>query len=855
MTFTPLTPVGFITLLFFFIHPAIAQVPFSPLAFDPTVWLDANDESTLLLQNNFVTSWLDKSGNDMNATAVTIPQRPLYLPNEKGIYFQGDDDVLTGGYVPHGLDSTITVFAVASLDPGITSSSSTLLMQGEGSNLPYHIRYRYLKEQIDINRNSLTKKAIHDKHIVGFSYKDQYTTTFYNGEWVSPRFAAYYADDEPLLIGARLDDTDFLDFFKGIVHEVIIYRKALSSCEIDQVLGYLAHKWNLTDDMDSRHPFKTSEIGLCRDVQFSIPENSPAGTTICTLQAYHLQGDETISYTNWRVEDPGMAGDLFDLDSDSGILSVNGGADLDFEQISSYNMAVSVAADGQRIYGGVTILLQNVADGDAPKQHSELWGISGEKWNPRGRLPDCSFAGYQAGEVTNYSYPTTTLNVLTFGAIPNDTLDDSAAVQAAINSTSAAIIYFPPGTYYIDNIVQINKSNIVLRGAGQNQTTLFFKHSASDILPPSSSYGSGSDGFFLNFEGNFGNSNRRRILQETRRGDKSITVENGAAYSVGQLVRIFFSGNSSDTPPINPINGSLWNYLHNDQNIPVCAGGYPTGSNVLYLFHTIERIDRNVITLKEPLRLDLRQVWEPYVEIPTGMISECGLEHLTLEHKYIPAPIHLSEPGYNAVHFKLSRNCWVKDITIKHADNGITLNRSAFNDVKNLTFTGRAGHHGVSVTASSNCLLNQVSIANTESQWSHVITIQGKTNGVVISDIEGNHTLELDFHKDAPFDCLFTNVNSAWNFESGGGTCNGDHSAARSTFWNMHGKATYPEWDHIQTNIISDLAVPEQYHLDRAWREKIPNLLPENLHSAQFDYRMNYEPDRKRPFPLDCKAG
>jgi Pectate lyase superfamily protein/Secretion system C-terminal sorting domain/Cadherin domain len=843
MTFTPLTPVGFITMLFFFIHPVIAQVPFSPMTFDPAVWLDANDESTLILQNNFVTSWLDKSGNNLNANAITVPQRPIYLPSEKGIYFQGDDDVLTGGYVPHGSDSTITVFVVASLDPGVLASSSTLLMQGEGSNLPYHIRYRKAKEQIDINRNSLSKKAIHDKHIVGFSYKDQYTTTFYNGEWVSPRFAAYYADDEPLLIGARLDDADLLDYFKGIVHEVIIYQKALSSCEIDQVLGYLAHKWNLTDDMDARHPFKTSEIGLCRDAQFSIPENSPAGTTVGTLQAYHLQGDETVSYTGWRVEDPGLAGDFFELDSDSGILSVNTGADLDFEQFSSYNMAVSVKANGQRIYGGVTILLQNAADGDSPKQHSELWGEDGEKWDPRGRLPDCSFAGYEAGEVTSYSYPTTTLNVLDFGAIPNDTLDDSGSVQAAINSTSAAVIYFPPGIYYIDNIVQINKSNIVLIGAGQDLTTIYFKYSASDILPPSSSYGSGSKGFFLNFEGTFSKSNRQRILQETRRGDKSITVQNGAAYSVGQLVRIFFSGGSSDTPPINPIDGSLWNHLHHDQNIPTCPGSSLTGSSELFLFHTIERIDRNVITLKEPLKLELRQVWEPYIEIPTGIITRCGIEGFTLEHKYIPAPVHLNEPGYNAVHFKLSNNCWAKDITIKHADNGIAINRSVFNEVKNITFTGRSGHHGISVTASSNCLVNLVSIQNTESQWSHSVTLQGKSNGIVISNVTGNHAIRVDFHKDAPFDCLFTKVNSAWNFESGGGSCDGEHSGARSTFWNMHGKATYPEWDHIQTNIISDLAIPEQYHLHRAWREKIPNLIPDNLHNAQFNYRMNYEPD------------
>ena len=30
--------------------------------------------------------------------------------------------------------------------------------------------------------------------------------------------------------------------------------------------------------------------------------------------------------------------------------------------------------------------------------YSSLWGVSGEKWNPAGRLPDFSYAGYHAGE-------------------------------------------------------------------------------------------------------------------------------------------------------------------------------------------------------------------------------------------------------------------------------------------------------------------------------------------------------------------------------------------------------------------------------------------------------------------------
>jgi hypothetical protein len=31
-------------------------------------------------------------------------------------------------------------------------------------------------------------------------------------------------------------------------------------------------------------------------------------------------------------------------------------------------------------------------------QTSDLWGVNGERWNPRSRLPDFSYVGYHSGE-------------------------------------------------------------------------------------------------------------------------------------------------------------------------------------------------------------------------------------------------------------------------------------------------------------------------------------------------------------------------------------------------------------------------------------------------------------------------
>ena len=55
---------------------------------------------------------------------------------------------------------------------------------------------------------------------------------------------------------------------------------------------------------------------------------------------------------------------------------------------------------------------------------SELWGAHGELFDPLGRLPDFSYAGYHAGE-KELPDEAITVSVRDFGAIPDDGVDDT----------------------------------------------------------------------------------------------------------------------------------------------------------------------------------------------------------------------------------------------------------------------------------------------------------------------------------------------------------------------------------------------------------------------------------------------
>lgn len=64
------------------------------------------------------------------------------------------------------------------------------------------------------------------------------------------------------------------------------------------------------------------------------------------------------------------------------------------------------------------------------------------------------------------------IDVTAFGAIPNDGLDDRAAIQAAIASASSGdTVFIPTGSFHVSNSI-IPKSGITIAGGGRDVTTI-----------------------------------------------------------------------------------------------------------------------------------------------------------------------------------------------------------------------------------------------------------------------------------------------------------------------------------------------------------------------------------------------
>jgi len=295
---------------------------------------------------------------------------------------------------------------------------------------------------------------------------------------------------------------------------------------------------------------------------------------------------------------------------------------------------------------------------------SQLWGTNGELWNPRGRLPDFSQAGYHAGEAAIPDVPVKG-NVRDFGARGDGSTDDTAAFAAAIAAVNDGALLIPAGRYRLSDIVHIRKGNLVLRGegSGPSGTTLYFARSLMEILglqnPPNPNVLSWSGGL-IRIEPVGPDGSAVTVTAARVRGDNQLTVSSTANLVSGAMVYLRLIDTSART---------LWRHVHNDQVDPASVPGL-CATTSLHWPVRIATVQGNRVTLAQPLRTDLRMEWAPAL-VPMNSLSEVGIEHLRIEFPITAYPGHHNEHGFNAIDFEKSVvNSWVRDVEFANADSG-----------------------------------------------------------------------------------------------------------------------------------------------------------------------------------------
>jgi hypothetical protein len=311
-------------------------------------------------------------------------------------------------------------------------------------------------------------------------------------------------------------------------------------------------------------------------------------------------------------------------------------------------------------------------------------------------LADYSHAGYHYCEVplpevneSNYTY----FNVVDYGAIPNDGQSDRKAVlqalDAAHNYSSKAVVYFPPGKYRLnersdfgEKPLIITKNNLVIKGAGQHLTELYFEQPMLmneghiKFIPndPYDSYWRGDEVIST-------------VSSYPEKGSYILEVSNSSNFSPGDVVNIDADLNTGTT------RGQ--GYFTHHEILP----GIQPIEDYFFELHQVKQVIENKVYFKEPIHLDLPHMENAKIRIINNLIEESGIQDMTISGNLKEQFKHHNgsrfSERYDLITFQDARNCWARNLRLKNYSDAINLKRCIANTVININLVGNTGHNSI----------------------------------------------------------------------------------------------------------------------------------------------------------------
>ena len=235
----------------------------NPSAFDDLLlWLDANDNSSIVHDSNLVSVWKDKSGNSHDATESNNSKKPEFVLNGDSLgalQFDGSDILELSNESPFDL-SKFSIFAVSSGDGTIFFQNTANVSQTDPTRRNLHLKRSHFADGGDYGYVTLNNSfSASDLAIICFTSSGTTAHEYsINGnlEASSISLSTNSFNDATPSIGSAFESG--AETLTGFICEIILFSSASSTSEMKMIEGYLAHKWNLADKLPSVHPYKNS---------------------------------------------------------------------------------------------------------------------------------------------------------------------------------------------------------------------------------------------------------------------------------------------------------------------------------------------------------------------------------------------------------------------------------------------------------------------------------------------------------------------------------------------------------------------------------------------------------------------
>ena len=229
-------------------------------------------------------------------------------------------------------------------------------------------------------------------------------------------------------------------------------------------------------------------------------------------------------------------------------------------------------------------------------------------------LHDFSYAGYHNWEETPPDVSTLPLfdAVVDYGADNTGAEDSTTVIQDTINAAQSAgggIIYLPAGMYRCDSALVINHSHIILRGAGNNETFLYFTNVPAIAVTS-----------HIQFVGIVVHTTEVMLAEDGISRSFQVKVEDASALNVGDNVAIGwiitdeFIAEHGMTGTWVSFNGQ-WKPFFRREIVAIDTETVP-----------------HEITLDVPLRYPTKVRDGASLRLEEGYLEECGVESLAVSN-------------------------------------------------------------------------------------------------------------------------------------------------------------------------------------------------------------------------------
>ncbi len=218
--------------------------------------------------------------------------------------------------------------------------------------------------------------------------------------------------------------------------------------------------------------------------------------------------------------------------------------------------------------------------------------------------------------------------------------------------------------------------------------------------------------------------------------------------------------------------------------------------------HTVESINGNRITLREPLHIGLKKSYGVKVRA-VGMTENVGLENLRFTGNwpsYGEDFIHhkpgdkVHDYGWTCMRMEYLRNAWVNRVEFKDFNQSLSLKYTSEVTVSNVKLSGKKAHAGIMITNSYGVLVKD---SEDTAGHHHGAGVAQWNSGGVYLRYRQAEAQRIDSHAYFPFASLYDEVSRGQIFGSGGNARHHPHHLDHMVFWNFElqgGPDTYNFW-------------------------------------------------------------